>query len=70
MATCEKLGIPAALERSRSGNCGHIWLFFAEAVPASHLQDPHVSRSKRVLGFHKQQTYIVTAKGFFERRAK
>jgi superfamily II DNA or RNA helicase len=35
MATCEKLDIPAALERSRSGNGGHVWMFFAEAVPAT-----------------------------------
>lgn len=35
MATCDKLGIPAALERSRSGNGGHVWLFFAEALPAT-----------------------------------
>jgi superfamily II DNA or RNA helicase/very-short-patch-repair endonuclease len=32
--TCRRLQIPAALERSRSGNGGHVWLFFAEAVPA------------------------------------
>lgn len=31
---CEQLGVPAAVERSRSGNGGHIWIFFAEAVPA------------------------------------
>ncbi len=35
MATCRRLEIPAALERSRSGNGGHVWLFFAEAVPAT-----------------------------------
>ncbi|MFZ9936645.1 MAG: TOTE conflict system archaeo-eukaryotic primase domain-containing protein, partial [Luteolibacter sp.] len=35
MATCRRLEIPAALERSRSGNGGHVWLFFAEAVPAA-----------------------------------
>ncbi len=35
METCETLDIPAALERSRSGNGGHVWLFFAEAVPAT-----------------------------------
>ncbi|MCH7228789.1 TOTE conflict system archaeo-eukaryotic primase domain-containing protein [Haloferula sp. A504] len=35
MATCANLEIPAALERSRSGNGGHVWLFFAEAVPAT-----------------------------------
>ncbi|HEX9046262.1 MAG TPA: DEAD/DEAH box helicase family protein [Verrucomicrobiae bacterium] len=32
--TCERLGLPAALERSRSGNGGHVWLFFEEALPA------------------------------------
>ena len=31
---CRLMGVPAALERSRSGNGGHVWLFFAEAVPA------------------------------------
>jgi superfamily II DNA or RNA helicase len=35
MATCRDLDIPAALERSRSGNGGHIWMFFADAVPAT-----------------------------------
>ena len=33
--TCTRLGVPAALERSRSGKGGHLWLFFAEAIPAS-----------------------------------
>ena len=32
--TCRRLEIPAALERSRSGNGGHLWLFFDEAIPA------------------------------------
>jgi hypothetical protein len=27
--------VPAALERSRSGRGGHVWLFFEEAVPAA-----------------------------------
>ncbi len=35
METCHILQIPAALERSRSGNGGHVWLFFTEAVPAT-----------------------------------
>ena len=34
MKTCESEGIPAYLERSRSGNGGHIWIFFDEAVSA------------------------------------
>ncbi|CAN5494782.1 DEAD/DEAH box helicase [soil metagenome] len=35
METSRRLEIPAALERSRSGNGGHVWVFFAEAVPAT-----------------------------------
>jgi hypothetical protein len=33
--TCRRLSLPAALEQSRSGNGGHIWLFFEHAVSAS-----------------------------------
>ena len=32
--TCQQLNIPYLLERSRSGNGGHIWIFFSESVPA------------------------------------
>jgi superfamily II DNA or RNA helicase/very-short-patch-repair endonuclease len=35
LETCRKINLPAILERSRSGNGGHIWLFFSEAVPAT-----------------------------------
>ena len=35
LATCHKMAIPAALERSRSGKGGHVWLFFKSPVPAS-----------------------------------
>lgn len=34
LTTCRRLRLPAALERSRSGDGGHLWLFFAEATPA------------------------------------
>ena len=33
--TCKRLEIPVALERSRSGNGGHAWIFFEEAIPAA-----------------------------------
>jgi superfamily II DNA or RNA helicase/very-short-patch-repair endonuclease len=34
-ATCRQLDLPAAIERSRSGNGAHVWLFFEEAIPAT-----------------------------------
>jgi superfamily II DNA or RNA helicase len=34
VATCRHVGLPAAVERSRSGNGAHVWFFFNEAVPA------------------------------------
>jgi len=34
LETCQHLKIPASLERSRSGQGGHTWLFFAEPIPA------------------------------------
>ncbi len=35
LATCARIEVPVALERSRSGNGGHVWMFFAEPVPAA-----------------------------------
>ena len=35
MQTCKTEEIPAALERSRSGNGAHVWMFFDEPVPAA-----------------------------------
>jgi hypothetical protein len=35
MGACRRLELSAALERSRSGHGGHVWLFFEEAVPAA-----------------------------------
>jgi hypothetical protein len=32
---CERHGITAAIERSRSGNGAHAWIFFEEAIPAA-----------------------------------
>lgn len=34
LKACEEYFIPAYLERSRSGNGGHVWIFFEEAYPA------------------------------------
>jgi Uncharacterized protein conserved in bacteria len=32
--TCKRIAIPAAVERSRSGNGGHVWFFFSGPIPA------------------------------------
>lgn len=34
MQSCRELNIPAVLEISRSGNGAHVWIFFADPVPA------------------------------------
>ncbi len=34
MQSCAELGVPAALEISRSGQGAHVWVFFASRVPA------------------------------------
>jgi len=33
--TCKRVGLPAAVERSRSGNGAHVWFFFSAPVAAS-----------------------------------
>jgi len=34
LASCRQEGIPVALERSRSGDGAHAWIFFSGSVPA------------------------------------
>lgn len=38
LETCREMGVSAALERSRSGNGGHVWIFFDSPVPASQAR--------------------------------
>ncbi|MCY4611109.1 MAG: DEAD/DEAH box helicase family protein [Gammaproteobacteria bacterium] len=35
LETCQIRNVPASLERSRSGSGGHVWIFFAEPIPAA-----------------------------------
>jgi superfamily II DNA or RNA helicase len=34
VSVCDEWHIPIAIERSRSGNGAHVWIFFADAIPA------------------------------------
>ena len=38
LSTCREKGVSAALERSRSGNGAHVWIFFSERVPAAEAR--------------------------------
>ncbi len=35
VATCRSAGVPAVVERSRSGNGAHVWIFFGAPIPAT-----------------------------------
>src|SRR5260370_5912226 len=55
LETCQQMNVPAALERSRSGNGGHGLFFFYEAVPpvfarqlGSHLLTKNMERRPEV----------------------
>lgn len=39
MRSCEDLGVPASIERSRSGRGGHLWIFFESPVPAVNARN-------------------------------
>lgn len=34
VCTCRDIGVPTAVERSRSGNGAHVWFFFSSPIPA------------------------------------
>src|SRR5215831_5016200 len=35
LGVCRQMAVPASLERSRSGNGGHVWIFFDRPIPAT-----------------------------------
>lgn len=36
---CQSIDLPAYLERSRSGNGGHLWIFFSQSVSAAKVRE-------------------------------
>jgi superfamily II DNA or RNA helicase len=38
LSMCQETGVPASLERSRSGNGGHVWIFFETPIQAAHAR--------------------------------
>jgi hypothetical protein len=73
--TCEKYQIPSYLERSRSGNGGHIRVFFEEKYPAIKVRKLfleliretfHISQFEKEISFDRlfpNQNFL-TGKGF------
>ena len=57
---CKQNHIPAYLERSRSGNGGHVWIFFEDPYPAwkSRKIAFHLLRNAGILTEFKTRHYI------------
>ena len=46
---CKQYGVPAYLERSRSGNGGHVWIFFSVPVPATSARQLGIRLLKEIM---------------------
>ena len=64
LAACRSKRVPVALERSRSGHGGHVWIFFAGSVPAplarrlgSHLLTEAMERNPDI-GFKSYDRFF------------
>ena len=51
---CKLNNVPAALERSRSGNGGHVWIFFSAAIPASVARNLGSNLLTETMSHHHQ----------------
>lgn len=57
---CKEFELPAVIERSRSGNGGHLWLFFEENIPAfmtRKLMFELLLRAKIISEFDKEPSF-------------
>jgi hypothetical protein len=61
---CRELSIPAYLERSRSGNGGHVWIFFDQPYPAHKSRSVITSlltQSGAFSSFDKNSSFVIVA---------
>jgi superfamily II DNA or RNA helicase len=54
LAACREMNVPAVLERSRSGNGGHVWIFFNRAIPATIARKLGCAILTRTMEFRHQ----------------
>ena len=54
IASCREMNVPAVLERSRSGNGGHVWIFFIRAIPATAARKLGCAILTRTMEFRHQ----------------
>jgi hypothetical protein len=54
LVACREMNVPAILERSRSGNGGHVWIFFNRAVPAPTARKLGCAILTRTMEFRHQ----------------
>lgn len=57
LRTCEKLKVPAALERSQSGNGAHVWIFFDQPIPAALARKLGCALLSETMNAHYQLSF-------------
>ena len=54
LVACREMNVPAVLERSRSGNGGHVWIFFNRAISATIARTLGCAILTRTMEFRHQ----------------